>query len=61
MEALFIAICLVMIIEGLGPLLWPNKWGQFMRDMAEQPPTVVRRIGGVLVVSGSVILWFLLH
>nr|WP_136252719.1 DUF2065 domain-containing protein [Ningiella ruwaisensis] len=60
MEIILAALCLLLIFEGIGPLVLPNKWQQFMREMSEQPPEVLRRIGGVLVVIGSVSLYFLL-
>lgn len=59
-DTLILAICFVLIIEGLGPLLIPNKWQLLLKDMAAQSPNVLRRIGGLLVVTGSVILWFIL-
>jgi hypothetical protein len=59
LDIILAALCLVLIVEGLGPLLIPNKWREVMRDMSEQPTAVLRRIGGILVVAGAVSLYFL--
>jgi len=52
---------LLLLFEGLGPLLAPKAWQQMLRLLSEQPPEQLRRIGGSLVVAGLVILWMLNH
>ena len=52
---------LLLLFEGLGPLLMPKAWQQMLRLLSEQPPEQLRRIGGSLVVAGAVILWMLGH
>ena len=52
---------LLLLFEGLGPLLVPKAWQQMLRLLSEQPPEQWRRIGGSLVVAGLVILWMLNH
>ncbi len=52
---------LLLLFEGLGPLLVPKAWQQMLRLLSEQPPEQLRRIGGALVVAGLVILWMLNH
>lgn len=59
MDIFLIAICLLMIIEGLGPLLLPNKWRVLLREISEQPSQALRRIGAVLVIIGLVGLYFI--
>ena len=59
-ETLLIAIAIVMIIEGIGPMLFPGKWQQFLRDVSAQPVEQLRTIGGVMVTVGAVSLFFLL-
>ncbi|WP_371193706.1 DUF2065 domain-containing protein [Glaciecola sp. SC05] len=59
MDAFLIAICLLMIIEGLGPLLLPNKWRVLLREISEQPSQTLRRIGAVLIVAGVLGLYFI--
>jgi hypothetical protein len=52
---------LLLLFEGLGPLLVPKAWQQILRLLSELPPEQLRRIGGSLVVAGLVILWMLNH
>lgn len=61
MDSLLIAFCLVLIVEGLGPLLLPNKWRGFIKEVSEQPAGVLRQMGGILVVAGGVGLLLLLE
>nr|WP_283107889.1 DUF2065 domain-containing protein [Shewanella basaltis] len=50
------AIGLVLIIEGLGPLLFPNKWQKYLLEFSTQKQNVLRRLGGSLVTAGIVLL-----
>ena len=52
---------LLLLFEGLGPLLMPRAWQQMLRLLSEQPTEQLRRIGGCLVVAGAVILWALVR
>jgi len=45
-----------LILEGLGPLLFPNRWRRYLLEVASQPTAIMQRLGGVLVVAGIVIL-----
>ncbi len=53
------ALALVAIIEGIGPLLFPRRWQHYLREVSGQPVQQLQRVGGVLVVIGGVSLWFL--
>ena len=57
---ILMALALVMIIEGLGPMLFPTKWKMYMMQVSGQPAEQLRTIGGVLVTIGIVSLFFLL-
>lgn len=52
------ALGLVLIIEGLGPLLFPNKWRSYLQKIAEQPTTQMQQLGGILVIAGVLLLFF---
>lgn len=52
------ALAMVLIIEGLGPLLFPNKWRNYLQKLSQQPSNELRRIGGVLVIMGALLLLF---
>lgn len=54
-----IALAMVAIIEGIGPLLFPKRWQNYLREVSGQPARQLQRVGGVLVVIGVVCLWFL--
>jgi uncharacterized protein YjeT (DUF2065 family) len=60
LHTLLIAFALVLIIEGVGPMLFPNKWRNYLQQMVEQPPNQLRSIGGTLVTIGIVSLIFLI-
>ena len=58
MDWLLPALALVFIIEGLGPLLFPNKWRRYLLQVSQQPSNQLRQIGGVLVVFGVLLLLY---
>ncbi|MEZ9707315.1 DUF2065 domain-containing protein [Vibrio breoganii] len=59
-QGIWIALGLVLILEGIGPLLAPNAWRNMMAQLSQQPDNQLRRLGGCLVVSGAVITFMLL-
>lgn len=59
LTSVLMGLGLLLLFEGLGPLLMPRAWQQMLRLLSEQPPEQLRRIGGSLVVAGGVILWML--
>ncbi|MCW8090849.1 DUF2065 domain-containing protein [Alteromonas sp. ASW11-130] len=59
MEWIWPALAIVCIIEGLGPLIMPNRWRLYLLEVSQQPTNTLRQIGGVLVVTGVVSLLFL--
>lgn len=60
-DSLWVALGLVLIIEGLGPLLAPRGWRSMVAQLSEQPDHQLRRIGGCLVVAGVVIAYMMSH
>lgn len=58
-QTLWISISLVLIMEGLGPMLFPNTWRNIIRNISRFPNNLLRRYGGSLVVSGLVIYFIL--
>lgn len=58
-NSLWIALGLVLIVEGLGPLLAPRGWRTMVTQLSEQPDNQLRRIGGCLVVAGAVIAYMM--
>ena len=56
-NSLWMALGLVLIVEGLGPLIAPNGWRNIVSQLSDQPDNQLRRIGGCLVVAGAVIAY----
>ncbi|MCG9684048.1 DUF2065 domain-containing protein [Vibrio sp. Isolate23] len=56
-NSLWMALGLVLIVEGIGPLIAPNGWRNMVAKLSEQPNNQLRRIGGCLVVAGAVIAY----
>ena len=58
-NSLWLALGLVLIVEGLGPLLAPRGWRNMVAQLSQQPDNQLRRIGGCLVVAGAVIAYMM--
>jgi uncharacterized protein YjeT (DUF2065 family) len=56
-ESLWLALGLMLIFEGIGPLLFPNRWSGYMKMMIKEGPASLRRIGGVLCVVGLIVVF----
>ena len=54
---IWMALALVLVLEGLGPMLYPGAWRKFIAAMTKLPDTMLRRFGGGLVVAGIVIYY----
>jgi uncharacterized protein YjeT (DUF2065 family) len=58
-QDLLTALALVLIIEGLVPLLAPAAWQRAMQEISKYNPRVIR-IGGIIsMLAGAVLLQFL--
>lgn len=58
-STVWLALALVLVLEGLGPMLYPKAWRRMITAMSQMPDTVLRRFGGGLVVAGIVIYYML--
>jgi uncharacterized protein YjeT (DUF2065 family) len=58
-ETLLMAIAIALIIEGLIPALFPNKWRNYVLKLAEESATSIRNIGISLIFFGIFLLWLL--
>lgn len=56
---IWLALALVLALEGLGPMLFPHLWRRMMLGMVQQQDKLLRRVGGGLVVAGVVIYYML--
>ncbi|ADN00160.1 DUF2065 domain-containing protein [Dickeya dadantii] len=57
--SIWLTLGLVLIMEGLGPLLFPRIWRRMILTMAQLPDNILRRFGGGIVVAGCVIYYML--
>ena len=58
-STILLALALVLVLEGLGPMLYPKSWRKMILTLANLPDAVLRRFGGALVVAGFVIYYML--
>lgn len=59
-HALFSAIALVFVLEGILPFLCPDCWRQIMARMAQQPSRTLR-IAGLISMAIGIILLYIIH
>lgn len=58
-STVLLALALVLVVEGLGPMLYPKTWRKMIATMTQLPDNTLRRFGGGLVVAGIVIYYML--
>jgi len=51
------ALGLVLVLEGLGPMFLPRIWRRMILSMAQLPDRLLHRFGGGLMVAGVVIYY----
>lgn len=51
LTSILMGLGLLLLFEGLGPLLMPRAWQQMLRLLSEQPTEQLRRIGGCLEIG----------
>lgn len=56
-DTFWLALGLVLLLEGIGPLIAPRGWRQMVAQLSSQSDNQLRRIGGCLVVAGAVIAY----
>ena len=59
-ESVLSAFCLVLVIEGILPFLFPRRWRHLVATLANVDDKSLRIIGGVTVLMG-VGLWYFLR
>ncbi len=55
-QLIMLVFAVVLIIEGIGPLLFPNRWKTYLKEISNQNQQVLQRLGGALVTAGVVLL-----
>ena len=59
LDDLWVALCLLLVIEGMMPFLYPEKWQVWLRQVVEAEPSVLRWVGFAMMISGSLLLVWL--
>ena len=59
LDDLWVALCLLLVIEGMMPVLYPEKWQAWLRQVVEAEPSVLRWVGFAMMISGSLLLMWL--
>jgi hypothetical protein len=57
MEYFLCVLGMVMVVEGLPYLTFPEKMKEFMRVIQEQEDSMLRVIGAVLIIMGLLIIF----
>ncbi|HAB23540.1 MAG: DUF2065 family protein [Pantoea sp.] len=58
-KTIWMALALVLVLEGLGPMFLPRIWRRMILSMAQLPDRLLHRFGGGLVVAGVVIYYMI--
>lgn len=53
---LWLAFCLVLVIEGVIPFLYPQRWRQMVYQLAQTSDRTLRVFGLVSMVGGTLLL-----
>jgi len=56
---LITAICLLMVIESLLPLISPKVWKKLIKHVCNQTDTFIRGGALIFMITGSIFLYFL--
>jgi uncharacterized protein YjeT (DUF2065 family) len=56
---LAIALCLVLVIEGIMPFLYPRRWRALAMNLAEVSDGAMRVAGLVSMLAGTVLLYLI--
>lgn len=59
MDSLWLALALLLILEGIGPFLFPRRWQKYLHSLSQLPGSQLQQIGAIMVLAGAMLLWFL--
>ncbi|HFM5387615.1 TPA: DUF2065 domain-containing protein [Escherichia coli] len=54
-STIWLALALVLVLEGLGPMLYPKAWKKMISAMTNLPDNILRRFGVLLFYHGSLL------
>ena len=53
---LWIAFCLLLVIEGVIPFLYPQRWRQLVAQLAQISDSNLRMVGFISMIAGTALL-----
>lgn len=53
---LWIAFCLLLVIEGIIPFLYPQRWRQLVAQLAQISDSNLRVVGFISMIAGTALL-----
>lgn len=56
-STLLMAVAIALILEGLLPALFPNKWRNYVLKIADESISNIRSIGITVMLLGLLMLW----
>lgn len=56
-DTLILAFGLVLIIEGIAPAFFPNRWRSYLLKLSEQSVESIRNIGLFILTLGVIVVW----
>ena len=59
LDTILTALGLMLILEGLLPMISPRKWRSLFEQMLQLQEGQIRFFGMLMVVFGLVVVWFL--
>lgn len=60
-ESFWLALAIFLVLEGIGPMLFPKKWRAYIQSLGDLPLSHIQKMGGVFVVVGLVSVWWILR
>jgi len=61
MKDLFAALCLMAVLEGLLLFAAPLAWKRMAEHLLDMPSQALRSFGGLVLLAGLSLLWWLRH
>ena len=61
MKDLFVALCLVAVLEGLLLFAAPLAWKRMALRLLDLPGAALRTFGGLVLLAGLSLLWWARH
>jgi len=55
-EVILAALGIVLIIEGIGPALFPNRWRNYLLRVAKESVSNLRTMGMIMLLLGIALL-----